>query len=256
MKVVILAGGLGTRLAEETATRPKPMVDIGGRPVLWHIMKTYAHFGYGDFIICLGYKAEVAKDFFLNYARRLDDFTVSLQNGEAVVHSRRGEPWQVTLVDTGLGTATGGRLRRVADFIGDSPFFATYGDGLADVDIGRLLAFHRRAGRLATLTAVRPAGRFGSLELDGDQVTRFAEKPAGGEGWINAGFFVFEAGLLPLVLGDETVLESEVLGRLALRGQLAAYRHAGFWHPMDTLRDLTELRHLWDESAAPWKVWK
>ncbi len=256
MKVVILAGGFGTRLSEETAVKPKPMVEVGGRPILWHIMKIHAHYGHRDFIVCLGYKAEVVKGYFLNYTNVSNDFTLSLRDGRVTVHSRRSEDWSVTLVDTGLATQTGGRLWRARDFVDGSTFLLTYGDGVADVDLHELVAFHRRQGRLATLTAVRPPGRFGNLEIDGDRVSRFTEKPPGAEGWINAGFFVFEPAVFDYLSADDTVLEREPLETLARDGQLSAYRHAGFWQCMDTLRDVQTLNHLWASGSAPWKVWE
>ncbi|MCL6581411.1 MAG: glucose-1-phosphate cytidylyltransferase [Firmicutes bacterium] len=255
MKVVILAGGLGTRLAEETATRPKPMVEVGGRPLVWHIMKLYARHGFTDFVLCLGYRAEVVKDYFLGYTHLSSDLTVSLADGRVVVHDGPREGWTVTLVDTGPSTETGGRVRRVGHLLGGERFFLTYGDGVADIDISRLLAFHLAHGRLATLTAVRPPARFGHLDLDGECVTRFAEKPRRGEGWVNAGFFVFEPGVLDYLEGDATVLEREPLERLAREGQLMAFRHEGFWQCMDTLRDVRLLNELWSSRRAPWKVW-
>lgn len=255
VKVVILAGGLGTRLSEETAVRPKPMVEIGGRPVLWHIMRIYAHHGFKEFVVCLGYKGDVIKTHFLNYYRLRSDLTVSLRDGEVRVHGSGGEDWEVSLVDTGLDTQTGGRVRRVKEYLGERTFLLTYGDGVADVDIKGLVAFHRAQGCRATLTAVRPPARFGVLELEGDRVVRFSEKPLSGEGWINGGFFVFEPEVLDYIAGDDTVLEREPLERLAREGQLSAYRHTGFWQCMDTLKDVNTLNQLWQSGQAPWKVW-
>lgn len=256
MKVVIVAGGLGTRMSEETATRPKPLVEIGGHPVLWHIMKTYAHYGHTEFVICLGYKAESVKDYFLNYPSLADDFTVDLRDGQVTVHTRRAENWRVTLVDTGATTQTGGRLARVRDYVDGGTFLFTYGDGLADIDIGRLVSFHKQQRRLATVTAVRPPGRYGILDVSQDRVLRFREKPAAGEGWINGGYFVLEPGVFSYLAGDGTVLEREPLEGLARDSQLAAFCHSGFWRGMDTLRDVRELGDLWDRAAAPWKVWE
>lgn len=255
VKVVILAGGLGTRLSEETSFKPKPMVEIGGRPILWHIMKIYAHHGFNDFVICLGYRGEVIKHYFLNYYYLHRNLTLSLGDGSVNVYDGAGEDWRVTLVDTGPATQTGGRVRRVEGFVGNETFCLTYGDGVADADIRRLVAFHRRCGRLATVTAVRPPARFGGLELDGEQVVRFHEKPQMGEGWVNGGFFVFEPGVFGYLDGDETVLERTPLERLAREGQLAAYRHEGFWQCMDTLRDVNTLNRLWASGSAPWKMW-
>lgn len=255
IKAVILAGGLGTRLAEETATRPKPMVEVGGRPILWHIMKIYAHHGITEFVICLGYRAEVIKEYFLGLFHRSSDFTVNLTDNQVQVHQVGADDWEVTLVDTGLHTQTGGRLLRVREFVGPGTFLMTYGDGVADVDLTHLLAFHRGHGRLATLTAVRPQARFGTLELDGDRVLAFSEKPPGAEGWINGGFFVLEPGVFDYLGGDQTVFEREPLERLAREGQLMVHRHEGFWQCMDTLRDVRNLGRLWDSGSPPWKVW-
>jgi glucose-1-phosphate cytidylyltransferase len=255
MKVVILAGGMGTRLSEETTVRPKPMVEIGDKPILWHIMKLYSAFGYNDFIICLGYKGYMIKEYFLNYALHNSDVTVDLGKDSVDVHQRSIEPWRVTLINTGLNTMTGGRLRRVREHIGDENFLMTYGDGLGDVNIGNLVKFHREHGSLATITAVRPLARFGSLQLSGTTVQHFAEKTPGDAGWINAGFFVLSPRVLDMIQGDETSWEREPLEQLAGMGQLKAYCHEGFWQPMDTLRDKHQLNQLWEQSEAPWKLW-
>lgn len=252
--VVILAGGLGTRLREETAVRPKPMVEIGGRPILWHIMKIYDHHGYQRFLIPVGYKGHLIKEFFLGYRDRYADFTVDLENGAVDRHSKPGEDWSVTVVETGEATMTGGRIKRLATFL-DGRFMVAYGDGVANVDIEELVRFHEAHGRLATVTAVRPPARFGALDLDGDRVTSFAEKPQAGGGWINGGFFVFEREVLDRIAGDETLLEREPLEQLARAGQLMAFRHPGFWEPMDTQRDLDSLNRQWASGDAPWKVW-
>jgi glucose-1-phosphate cytidylyltransferase len=243
VKVVILAGGLGTRLSEETQVRPKPMAEIGERPLLWHIMKIYSHFGLNDFVVCLGYKGYVVKEFFANYVLHNADVTFDLRRRGVEVHDGEVEPWRVTLVDTGADTQTGGRVKRVAGYLGDETFLLTYGDGVADVDVSALLAFHRAHGRLATVTAVQPLGRFGALQLDGEQqrVTSFTEKPAGDGAWVNGGFFVLEPGVLDYIAGDDTYFEREPLERLALDGELMAYRHRGFWQPREVLRDTTRL---------------
>ena len=256
MKVCILAGGLGTRLQEETTVKPKPMVEIGGQPILWHIMKIYAAQGYKEFVIALGYKGGVIKDYFLNYRYRASNLTIHVNTGEAIVRDSNCEDWTVHLLDTGQHTQTGGRVKRVARFIGNETFMLTYGDGVANVDINRLLAFHRSYGRLATVTAVRPPARFGGLSFDGDLVVRFKEKPQIGEGWINGGFFVLEPGMADYIEGDDTFFEREPLERLARDGQLVAYRHNGFWQCMDTLRDVRLLESLWQRDQAVWKVWE
>ena len=252
--VVILAGGLGTRLREETAFRPKPMVEVGGRPILWHIMKIYDHFGHRRFVLPVGYLGDMIKDYFLSYADRHADFTVDTFSGELQRHDSPPESWSVTVVDTGLDTMTGGRVRRLRDHL-PGRFMLTYGDGVADVPLDRLLAFHESHGRLATVTAVRPPSRFGALGLDGDSVVDFSEKPQAEGGWINGGFFIFERAVLDHLADDSTVLEREPLEALARDGQLMAYRHHGFWEPMDTERDRTNLVNLWAEGTAPWKVW-
>jgi glucose-1-phosphate cytidylyltransferase len=255
-KTVILAGGLGSRLSEETDVKPKPMVEIGGMPILWHIMKIYGHYGLTDFIICLGYKGYVIKEYFANYVLHRSDVTVDLANNRLEFHSSDAEPWRVTLVDTGDKTMTGGRLKRVASYLeGEESFCMTYGDGVADVDIGSLVDFHRAGGRLATMTAVRPPGRFGSAVLDDDRVARFTEKPPGDGGYINGGFFVLSPKVLDLIDGDHVGWEQTPLERLAAEDQLTAFRHDGFWLPMDTLRDKWVLQNLWETDRAPWKVW-
>jgi glucose-1-phosphate cytidylyltransferase len=254
-KAVILAGGLGTRLSEETNLKPKPMAEIGGRPIIWHIMKIYSHYGINDFIVCAGYLGYIIKEYFSNYALHMSDVTFDMVTGQTIVHRAYAEPWKVTVIDTGAETMTGGRLRRVRDHIGDQPFCMTYGDGLADIDIGALTAFHLTHGADATVTRVMPPGRFGSLELEGDVVTGFQEKPMGDGGWINGGFFVLSSAVLDRIEGDETVWEQEPLESLARDHQLQAYAHRGFWQPMDTLRDKRHLEELWDTGQAPWKLW-
>jgi glucose-1-phosphate cytidylyltransferase len=257
MKVVILAGGLGTRLMEETATRPKPMVEIGGRPILWHIMKYYGSYGLRDFIICLGYRGYMIKEYFANYLIHNSDVTIDLEKNAVEIHHRAQEPWRVTLVDTGEATMTGGRLKRIAPFVaGDEAFFCTYGDGLSDVDLDALRAFHEAGKGLATLTAVQPPGRFGALDLDGANVRRFREKPTGDGGWINGGFFILDPRVLDYVEGDATHFESEPLEQLAAQGQLRAFEHGGFWQAMDTLRDRVQLEALWASGRAPWARWE
>ncbi len=256
MKAVILAGGLGTRLSEETALKPKPMVEIGGYPMLWHIMKLYAAHGITEFVVALGYKGDVIKDFFVNYLHRAQNLSVRLREGRIDVHGIVAEDWTVHLLDTGEQTQTGGRLRRVAAFLGREPFMATYGDGLASIDIHALLAFHRKEKRAATVTAVRPPARFGGLEFEGGRVAHFVEKPQAGEGWINGGFFVLEPEAVDCIAGDDTAFEREPLETLAQKGQLSGYRHDGFWQCMDTLRDRRQLEALWQAGDAPWKLWK
>ena len=256
MKAVILAGGLGTRISEETSVRPKPMVEIGGRPVLWHILKIFAHHGIREFVICLGYRGYLIKEYFANYFLHSSDVTFDLAENRVEVHEKFAEPWRVTLVDTGEHTQTGGRLRRVASYLGEGPFCFTYGDGLANVDIRALIAFHKEQGRLATVTAVQPPGRFGALDMEENRITRFSEKPQGDGSWINGGFFVLEKAAIDTIAGDDTVWEREPLERLAREGQLAAWRHGGFFQPMDTLRDRVRLEELWAGGKAPWKVWE
>lgn len=255
MKVVILAGGLGTRLSEETTVRPKPMVEIGGRPLLWHIMKSYGAHGFTDFIVALGYKGYIIKEYFANYFLHTSDVTIDLATNRLEVHDSKAEPWKVTLVDTGDATQTGGRLKRVARYLENEPFCMTYGDGLADVDIRATVEFAKRAGTLATLTAVQPPGRFGALQLDGDRVVAFQEKPLGDGAWINGGFFVLQPRVIDYIHGDETVWEREPMERLARDKQLSAFHHRGFWHPVDTLRDKKALEDHWAAGHAPWKIW-
>ncbi len=256
MKAVILAGGSGTRLSEETVGRPKPMVEIGGKPILWHLMKIYSAYGIHDFIICLGYKGYMIKEYFANYFLHRSDVTIDLAHNKVEVHENHAEPWRVTLVDTGENTLTGGRLKRVADYVqGDGPFCFTYGDGLADLDLGAEIAFHRAHGKLATVCAVLPPGRFGALVLDGARVAEFREKPRGDGGFINGGFFVLSPEAIDLIKGDETHWEGEPLERLTAMDQLVAFEHRGFWRPMDTLRDKGQLEEIWQSGHAPWKVW-
>jgi glucose-1-phosphate cytidylyltransferase len=255
MKIVILAGGMGTRLSEETETRPKPMVEVGGKPLLWHLMKHFAHHGFKEFALALGYKGDVIKRYFLDYAMLNSSFTVNLGSGDAMRRDVSRDDWTIHLVDTGLATITGGRLKRLADLLGHETFMMTYGDGLSNVPVKELLAFHRRHGKLATVTAVRPPARFGSLTFDGDRVAQFSEKPQTGEGWINGGYFVLEPAVLDYIEGDQTHWEREPLERLASDGQLMAYKHADFWQSIDTLRDLRLVESMWAAGQAPWKVW-
>ena len=257
MKAVLLAGGAGTRLREETVIRPKPMVEIGGRPILWHIMKLYSHHGINDFVVCCGYKGYVIKEYFANYFLHMSDVTFDMSDNTMEVHERHAEAWRVTLVDTGDDTLTGGRLKRVAAYIeSDEAFCFTYGDGLSDLDIGASIEFHRRHGRYATITAVLPPGRYGALECSGDRVTGFAEKPRGDGGLINGGFFVLAPAVLDYIEGDNTAWEGEPLARLAFDSEVMAFAHSGFWHPMDTLRDRNFLEELWSSGEAPWKCWR
>jgi len=255
LKAVILAGGLGTRIAEETHLKPKPMIEIGGRPILWHVLKIYSAYGINDFIICCGYKGYSIKEYFANYFLHMSDVTFDMQHNQMDVHQRHAEPWRVTLVDTGEQTLTGGRLKRVASYLGDETFCFTYGDGVSDVDISRQIVFHRQHGKLATVTAVQPAGRYGALELADTEVESFIEKPQGDGAWINGGFFVLEPAVLSLIQGDDTTWEKEPMQALALQHQLEAYKHTGFWQPMDTLRDKQHLEDLWATGKAPWKQW-
>lgn len=257
MKVVILAGGTGTRLSEETDVKPKPLVEIGGYPVLWHILKVYSSYGFNEFIICLGYKGYLIKEYFSNYFLHTSDVTFDMENNEMQVHHKHTEPWKVTLVDTGADTMTGGRVKRIADYVGNDTFMLTYGDGVADIDINALIRFHQSTGRLATLTAVQPPGRFGLANInDNNEVLSFVEKPVGDGSWINGGFFVLEPKIFDYIAGDQTIWEREPLERLAAQNQLMAYKHYGFWRPMDTLRDKNILESLWDSNQAPWKIWQ
>ncbi len=258
MKTVILAGGLGTRISEESHLRPKPMIGIGDFPILWHIMKIYAHYGFNDFVICCGYRQYIIKEYFANYFLHNSDVTFDFRmQNHMVVHHNVAEPWRVTVVDTGRETLTGGRILRIRDYVRDEPFMVTYGDGVSDVDIGKLVAFHREHGKLATVTAVQPAGKFGTLNIGGDErVTSFREKVRGDGNWINGGFFVLEPGVFDYLRGgDQTTFEREPLEALAADGELCAYRHNGFWHPMDTMRDKVALDEMWAEEECPWRVW-
>ena len=258
MKAVILAGGLGTRISEETGSRPKPMVEIGGKPILWHVMKIYSHHGIHDFVICCGFKGYVIKEYFANYFLHMSDVTFDLQNNQMQVHQRFAESWRVTLVDTGENTMTGGRIKKIKPYVEkEKAFCLTYGDGVSDVNISKLVEFHKKHGKKATLTAVYPPGRFGALDLDkNNKVKTFKEKPKGDRGMINGGFFVLSPSVLSLILDDHTIWEREPLEMLAKGGQMMAYRHEGFWQPMDTLRDKNHLEELWNSGRAPWKVWK
>ena len=255
MKAVILAGGLGTRISEESHLRPKPMIEIGGRPILWHIMKIYSHYGINDFVVCLGYKGYVIKEYFANYFLHMSDVTFDMAENHMEVHQRHAEPWRVTLVDTGQETLTGGRLKRVQQYVGKETFCFTYGDGVADVDISRLVSFHRAEGKAATLTAIQPPGRYGAVSIDDARVTSFAEKPAGDGAWVNGGYFVLEPGAFDYIANDQTSWESGALVQMSRDGKLAGYQHAGFWQAMDTLRDKNHLEELWQSGHAPWKVW-
>ena len=257
MKVVILAGGFGTRISEESHLKPKPMIEIGERPILWHIMKIYSSHGFNDFIICLGYKGYCVKEYFAHYFLHESDVTFDFRNrNERMVHHHSAEPWQVTLVNTGVETMTGGRVKRIREYIGDEPFMLTYGDGVADVNIKELVAYHQAHGKLATVTSIHPSGRFGALDLDdNNNVHGFQEKPKGDGAWINAGFFVLQPEVFDYIEGDDTLLERSPLERLAREGQLTAYKHKGFWQPMDTLRDKVHLEELWKSGNAPWKLW-
>lgn len=256
MKAVILAGGLGTRLSEETNTRPKPMVEIGGRPILWHILKIYSHYGITEFIICCGYKGYIIKEYFANYFLHMSDVTFNMRENRMNVHQSVAEPWQVTLVDTGDNTGTAGRLKRISSYLGDDDVFCmTYGDGLSDVDISAAVRFHRAHGKLATVTAVQPPGRFGGLGIDGTSIISFQEKPKGEGGWINGGFFVLSSPVIDDIEDDAWMFERQPMERLTHRGQVEAYFHRGFWQPMDTLRDKQRLEELWSTGSAPWKKW-
>lgn len=256
MKVVILAGGLGTRLSEETSVRPKPMVEIGGKPILWHIMKIYSHYGFNEFIICLGYKGYMIKEYFANYFLHMSDVTIDIRKNEIETHQNFSEPWKISLIDTGDTTMTGGRIRRIRKYLDDGTFMLTYGDGVSNVDIARLLKFHKKQKRTGTLTAIRPPGRFGALQIgDNNRIVSFHEKPLGDGGYINGGFFVFEPELFDLLSDDTTILEREPLETLAGTGQLNAYRHDDFWYAMDTLRDKNYLEQEWASGRARWNVW-
>lgn len=256
MKTIILAGGFGTRLSEETEVRPKPMVEIGGQPILWHIMSIYATYGYREFVVALGYKGEVIKHYFLNRYYLRNDLSIHMADGRVEVHDGERDEWVIRLIDTGLNTQTGGRIKRLGAWVGNETFMMTYGDGVANINVEDLLAFHRRHTKLATITAVRPPSRFGGLRFDGDTVAKFDEKPQIGEGWINGGFFVLEPGVLDYIQGEDTIFERDSLERLAKDGQLVAYRHNDFWQCMDTLRDVRLLNSLWENGNAPWKIWK
>ncbi|OPX63689.1 MULTISPECIES: glucose-1-phosphate cytidylyltransferase [unclassified Methanoregula] len=256
MKVVILAGGLGTRLSEETTIRPKPMVEIGGKPILWHIMKIYSHYGFNEFVICLGYKGYMIKEYFANYFLHMSDVTIDIRKNEIETHQSYSEPWKISLIDTGDTTMTGGRIRRIRNYLNDETFMLTYGDGVSNVDISRLLKFHKKQKKTGTLTAIRPPGRFGALQIENDtRIVSFHEKPLGDGGYINGGFFVFEPELFEYLKEDTTVLEREPLEMLAKSGQLNAYKHNDFWYAMDTLRDKNYLEQEWASGRAPWKVW-
>ena len=256
MKAIILAGGMGTRLSEETVLRPKPMIEIGGKPILWHIMKLYSAHGVNDFVICCGYRGYIIKEYFANYFLHMSDVTFDMSKNTMEVHDRKAEPWKVTLVDTGDDTMTGGRLKRVAQYVQrEDAFCFTYGDGVSDVDVSAQIKFHKKHGKQATITAVQPPGRYGALKLDGETVTGFLEKPRGESGWINGGFFVLSPKVIDLIEADHTSWEAEPLTTLAKSGQLMAYEHTGFWQPMDTLREKNQLEKLWDSGKAPWKVW-
>lgn len=256
MKVLLLAGGFGTRLSEETDIRPKPMVEIGGKPILWHIMKIYSHYGFNEFVVLLGYKGYYIKEYFANYFLHQSDVTIDMQTGKMEVLNNSSEPWKVTLLDTGLDTMTGGRIKRAQSVIGNEPFMLTYGDGVSDIDLNELIKFHQSHGKAITMTSTQPEGRFGALNLEGDQVTHFLEKPKGDGGWINVGYFVCEPKVFDYITeGDSTVFEQAPLKNLALNGEMYTYKHNGFWKPMDSLKDKNDLNKLWDSEKAPWKVW-
>ena len=255
MKVIILAGGKGTRLSEETSVRPKPMVEIGGKPILWHIMKIYASYGYKEFLVACGYKGEFIKEYFHNYFYHNSDYVIDLKDGSSRVIKSNCDDWRISMIDTGLDTMTGGRILRLRDWIEDETFMVTYGDGVSNIDIYKLIAFHQSHRKIATVCAVHPPARFGGLVLDGSRVSEFSEKPQTGEGWINGGFFVFEPGLYDYLSNDQSILEREPLERLAANGELMEYRHDSFWQPMDTLRDKQLLEDYWSSGKAPWKIW-
>ncbi|GAV22602.1 glucose-1-phosphate cytidylyltransferase [Carboxydothermus pertinax] len=257
MKVVILAGGFGTRISEESHLKPKPMIEIGGMPILWHIMKIYSYYGFNDFIICLGYKGYYIKEYFAHYYLHGSNVTFDFRySNQMIIHDHKVEPWKVTLVDTGIDTMTGGRIKRIQPYIGNETFMLTYGDGVADVDINKLIQFHRKHKKIATVTAAQPSGRFGALNIENDEVISFIEKPQGDGGWVNAGFFVLEPEVFNYIEGDQTIWEKEPLETLAKNGQLMAYKHYGFWQPMDTMRDKNLLEELWKSGKAPWKLWE
>lgn len=256
MKTIILSGGFGTRISEETETRPKPMVEIGGRPILWHIMKIYAHYGFNDFVLALGYKADYIKKYFLEYVNYSGNLTVQIRNGKTQVLQREQDEWTIHLEDTGLDTLTGGRIKKLASWVKNEPFMVTYGDGVANVNIKELLEFHKKQGKLATITAVRPPARFGGLYMENGLVNKFTEKPQSGEGWINGGFMIFQPQVIDMIKSNSSSLEGELLEELAAQGQLAAYCHDDFWQCMDTMRDLKYLENLWTTGKAPWKIWK
>ena len=254
MKAVILAGGQGTRISEETYLKPKPMVEIGGKPILWHIMKSYSHYGINEFVICLGYKGYLIKEYFANYALHESDFTIDIQKNSLDIHKNNADPWKVTLIDTGEESMTGGRLKRISKYLDDT-FCLTYGDGLSDVNISESISHHKKNKTIGTLTAVQPPGKFGSVTIKDDMVTTFQEKPKGDAGWVNGGFFVLEPEIIDYIEGDDTMFEREPLQQLTQENQLSAYHHNGFWHPMDTLSDKKKLEQLWSKGNAPWKVW-
>ena len=255
MKAVILAGGLGTRISEETSSKPKPMIEIGSMPILWHIMKIYSTYGINDFIICCGYKGYMIKEYFANYSLHNSDVTFDMNDNSIEIHHNSAEPWKITLVDTGIDTMTGGRLRRVKKFVGDETFCFTYGDGLGDVNISNLIDFHKKNKKIATVTAVQPPGRFGILQIENNDVVNFKEKPSGDGNWINGGFFILESKVFEYIEDDKTIWEKESLEKLAKENQLSAYRHTGFWKPLDTLRDKNELENMWVKNKAKWKIW-
>jgi glucose-1-phosphate cytidylyltransferase len=255
MKILLLAGGYGTRLSEETDIRPKPMIEIGGKPILWHIMKIYSHYGFNDFVILLGYKGYYIKEYFANYFLHQSDITIDMKNGHMEVHNNSAEPWKVTLIDTGLESMTGGRIKKAREYLNNETFMLTYGDGVSNVNIIDLLAFHKENGKQATITAIQPAGRFGALDIHMNQVKEFVEKPLGDGNWVNGGFMVCEPSVLDLIENDATIFEQYPLQTLAKNGELSAYKHTGFWQCMDTLRDKITLNDLWAQNIAPWKIW-
>ncbi len=255
MKVVILAGGFGTRISEETILKPKPMIEIGGMPILWHLMKIYSHYNVNEFVICCGYRGYMIKEYFANYSLHTSDVTIDIKNNETVIHKRYTEPWKITLVDTGLDTMTGGRLKRIKEFVEDETFCFTYGDGISNVNISKIIDFHKQNKPIATVTAVSPPGRFGNLEIQGNQIIDFKEKPQGDGNWINGGFFVLEPKVFDYIDGDTTVWEKQALEKIVKENKLLAYKHDGFWQPLDTLRDKNHLEDLWNRNKAPWKIW-